>query len=193
MTFAWCSNSFTKPTNGNIISNETFISNGQRWDQESLDFYKFLVNQRIEKSALTFELLQHDMLEKQMAYQSKIINDYRTRVENNPVPEDPNLLNKYKDMMEQEFKRAAEIDAQFDELGEYMDSMDERINQMAYSKGSIRQKRMAQASVDSIVELAKQIQLEEAGLNENGDQMNALRRVKLLSESEIQKIKEEQA
>ena len=163
------------------ISNETFISNGQRWDQESLDFYKFLVNQRIEKSALTFELLQHDMLEKQMAYQSKI------------VPEDPNLLNKYKDMMEQEFKRAAEIDAQFDELGEYMDSMDERINQMAYSKGSIRQKRMAQASVDSIVELAKQIQLEEAGLNENGDQMNALRRVKLLSESEIQKIKEEQA
>ena len=71
--------------------------------------------------------------------------------------------------------------------------MDERINQMAYSKGSIRQKRMAQASVDSIVELAKQIQLEEAGLNENGDQMNALRRVKLLSESEIQKIKEEQA
>ena len=175
------------------ISNETFISNGQRWDQESLDFYKFLVNQRIEKSALTFELLQHDMLEKQMAYQSKIINDYRTRVENNPVPEDPNLLNKYKDMMEQEFKRAAEIDAQFDELGEYMDSMDERINQMAYSKGSIRQKRMAQASVDSIVELAKQIQLEEAGLNENGDQMNALRRVKLLSESEIQKIKEEQA
>ena len=133
------------------------------------------------------------MLEKQMAYQSKIINDYRTRVENNPVPEDPNLLNKYKDMMEQEFKRAAEIDAQFDELGEYMDSMDERINQMAYSKGSIRQKRMAQASVDSIVELAKQIQLEEAGLNENGDQMNALRRVKLLSESEIQKIKEEQA
>ncbi len=175
------------------ISNETFISNGQRWDQESLEFYKFLVNQRIEKSALTFELLQHDMLEKQMAYQSKIINDYRTRVENNPVPEDPNLLNKYKDMMEQEFKRAAEIDAQFDELGEYMDSMDERINQMAYSKGSIRQKRMAQASVDSIVELAKQIQLEEAGLNENGDQMNALRRVKLLSESEIQKIKEEQA
>ena len=158
-----------------------------------MDFYKFLVNQRIEKSAITFELLQSDMLEKQMAYQSKIINDYRTRVENNPVPEDPNLLNKYKDMMEQEFKRAAEIDAQFDELGEYMDSMDERINQMAYSKGSIRQKRMAQASVDSIVELAKQIQLEEAGLNENGDQMNALRRVKLLSESEIQKIKEEQA
>ena len=131
------------------ISNETFISNGQRWDQESLDFYKFLVNQRIEKSALTFELLQHDMLEKQMAYQSKIINDYRTRVENNPVPEDPNLLNKYKDMMEQEFKRAAEIDAQFDELGEYMDSMDERINQMAYSKGSIRQKRIRGQEADA--------------------------------------------
>ena len=95
-------------------------------------------------------------------------------------------------MIEEEYKRAAEIDAKFDELGEYMDSMDERLKQMAYAKGSVRQRKMVAESVDNIVERAKKLQLQEAGLNDEGDQMNALRKIKLLSDTEIQKMKEAQ-
>ncbi len=174
------------------VMSDTFIGNSNEWDQESMDLYKFLVSQRIEKSSIGFEMLQYDMLVKQCAYQSKIINDYQTRVRQIPIPEDPNLLNKYKDMIEEEYKRASEIDAQFDELGEFMDSMDERLKQMATSKGSVRQRKMVAESVDNIVERAKKLQMKEAGINDDGNQMNALRKIKLLSDTEIQKIKEEQ-
>ena len=174
------------------VMSDTFIGNSNEWDQESMELYRFLVGQRIEKSSIGFEMLQYDMLVKQCAYQSKIINDYQTRVRQIPIPEDPNLLNKYKDMIEEEYKRAAEIDAKFDELGEYMDSMDERLRQMAYSKGSVRQRKMVAESVDNIVERAKKIQMQEAGINDNGDQMNALKKIKLLSDQEIQTLKEQE-
>lgn len=170
----------------------TFIANSQEWDQESMDLYKWLVSQRVEQSSVSFEMLQYDMLVKQFTYQEKIINDYQIRVRQLPTPEDPNLLNKYKDMVETEYKRSAEIDAQFDELGEFMDNMDERLKQMAYSKGSIRQRKMVAEAVDKIVEQAKKIQLEEAGVNTDSNQMNALKKIKLLSETEIQKMKEAQ-
>lgn len=172
--------------------NNNFIDNSQDWDQEIMDLYKWLVSQRVEQSSVKFEMLQYDMLFKQFTYQEKIVNDYQIRVRQLPNPEDLDLLNKYKDMVENEYKRASEIDAQFDELGEFMDNMDERLKQMAYSKGSIRQRKMVAEAIDKIVEQAQKIQLEEAGIDTDSNQMNALKKIKLLSETEIQKMKETQ-
>lgn len=174
------------------LMNDTFIGNSSEWDNETMNLYNWLVRQRIEKSSINFEMLQYDMLVKQSAYQSKIIGDYQTRVRAVPVPTDPNLMNKYKEMVESEYLKAAEIDAQFDELGEYMDNMDERLRMMANTKGSIRMKRMALESVEDLAERARKIQMEEAGINDNGNQMEKLRRIKLLTPEELQKIREEQ-
>ena len=173
------------------LMNDTFIGNSSEWDNETMNLYNWLVRQRIEKSSINFEMLQYDMLVKQSAYQSKIIGDYQTRVRAVPVPTDPNLMNKYKEMVEEEYLKAAEIDAQFDELGEYMDNMDERLRMMANTKGSIRMKRMALESVEDLAERARKIQMEEAGIHE-GNQMDKLRKIKLLTPKELEKIREEQ-
>ena len=101
-------------------------------------------------------------------------------------------MNKYKEMVENEFTAAAEIDAQFDELGEFMDNIDQRIEMMANAKGSIRMKHMAMESVEHLAELAKKIQMEEAGINSDGNQMEKIRKIQLLTDEELQTMKEKQ-
>ena len=174
------------------VMDQTFIGNSTEWDTETMNIYNWLVKQRIEKSSLNFELLQYDMLIKQSGFQSKIVSDFQTKVIEVPVPTDPNLMNKYKEMVENEFKAAAEIDAQFDELGEFMDNIDQRIEMMANAKGSIRMKHMAMESVEHLAELAKKIQMEEAGINSDGNQMEKIRKIQLLTDEELQTMKEKQ-
>lgn len=148
------------------IQNETYAIHGSTWDDDMKQLYNQLLTIRIKKSSLNFEILCHNGdLEKVVTYR-RILDGFRTKLRTIPQPEDPNLMNKFNELINETVKEAAQQDQQFDEFFQELDRIDAMINQLANSAGNLRAREEAGKQINEVVQRAQKKLMEESGIKE---------------------------
>ena len=152
-----------------MIKNQSYLKDGENWTPDMLEMFKQLVDRRIEESSLRFEMLHYNIDVMKLEAQKGILEHIWTTLRSVPVANDPDLMNKYNDIINKSFEEAARVDQEFDEFINVINQMDAKIDQLANSPGSIAMRNIVSDEIDQLVEKAKQKQLEAQGLAEQTD------------------------
>lgn len=101
-----------------------------------------------------------------------------------PLITDPNLMNKFRDSVDELFKQLAESDAQIDETLKTMDDIDARLQQFLKAPGSLRaQETAAEEKEKFLEELRKRQEIQSGG---NVDRAKRMREeMGILTEEEL--------
>lgn len=114
-----------------------------KWTKEERDVFTELVDQRMMDVRLGFNralLVQKKMALSTLNSQIGTLKDY---LANMKIVSDPNLLNKFKDEVENAFHYLADLDAKFAETATVMEEIEGRISQLDNAPGAIRGKEIA--------------------------------------------------
>lgn len=168
------------------IKEQSFLKDGKNWTPDMLELYKQLVDRRIAESSLRFEMLHYNMDIMKLEAQKGILDNIWTTLRNVPTANDPDLMNKYNDLIQKTLEEATKVDQEFDEFINVMNKLDAQIDQLANSPGNIAVRNVIGDEIDKIVEKAKQQQLEEAGMFNTSNNHGS--RIKLYSEEEVQTL-----
>ncbi len=109
------------------IQDQTFSSSGTYWAPELRQFYEILVQIRISESGLYFKDFMIKTMEKQLFYYQEVSGKLEDILRVIPVPEDPDMVNKVIDLVDDLFGHGKEVDDNFAKLSSMMDQLDKRI------------------------------------------------------------------
>ena len=171
-----------------IIQNQTYALHGSTWTPQMIELYQKMLNERIQESSLSFEVLCHNQDLQNMIVHQRILATFLTKLKTIPQPQDPNLMNKFKALVDSTYKEAAEQAQQFEEIFQEMDRMDEEIEQYANAAGNVRARDAASKQLGKIVERAKKKQKEDFGIEEEQENDSGVR---LYTIEELEKMKRE--
>lgn len=103
-----------------------------------------------------------------------------------PVFEDPNLMNKFKDSLERIYDDMAKADAEINESISAFDDMRGRIQQFAYTPGAVRANQLAQEQAELLGKEFKAMQEAEADSNKGV----SMRDLGFMTSEEVEQVKE---
>lgn len=103
-----------------------------------------------------------------------------------PVFEDPNLMNKYKDSLERIYDDMAKADAEIDESLRAFDDMRGRIQQFAYTPGAVRSNELAAEHAAQMEKELKAMQETEADSSKG----ISMRDLGFMTSEELEQVKE---
>ena len=158
------------------------------WTPEMLDLRKQLIDQRIEESAIEFQMLLFNIDIKKLARLDGMLQNMNAKLIALPEANDPDLMNKYNTMLEEVIQEAGRADQQFDEFVNTMNAMSAKIDQLENAPGSLKMKNMLFDQAEKLVELAREKQLEEAG-QQTHEQTTYGSKFQLYSEEQLQQLK----
>ena len=170
-----------------MIKNQSFLKDGKNWTPDMLDMYRKLVDRRIDESSLRFEMLHYNTDIMRLEQQRGILENIWTTLSSIPTANDPDLMNKYNEIIKKSFEEAARVDQEFDEFINIMNKMDAQIDQLANSSGNVAMRNIVSDEIDKLVEKAKQKQLEAQGLAEQTNTYGS--GIRLYTEQELQTLK----
>ncbi len=103
-----------------------------------------------------------------------------------PVFEDPNLMNKFKDSLERIYDDMAKADQEIDESIKVFDDMRGRIQQFAYTPGAVRANQLAQEQAELMGKELQAMQQAESDSNKGV----SMRDLGFMTSEEVEQVKE---
>lgn len=146
-----------------------------------------IVERRMAKARLNLKGLIVSQGELELASKVSQVETMIPRVENMPIVADPDLMNKYREQIDELFNELAASDAEIDESLKLMDEIDGRIEQLSNAPGSVRAREVAAEEAENAIKEMKQLQLKRAGLL-NAQAGGGLKNLGLYSEQELQEL-----
>ena len=89
-----------------MIKNQSYLKDGENWTPDMLEMFKQLVDRRIEESSLRFEMLHYNIDVMKIEAEKSILEHIRTVLSSVPAPNAPNLINKYKEIINKSSEEA---------------------------------------------------------------------------------------
>lgn len=171
-----------------------------KWTKEERDLFNDLVDQRMMDVRLGLNralLVQQKMALSTLNSQIGMLKDY---LSNMKIVSDKNLLNKFKDEVENAFHYLADLDAKFAENATVMEEIEGRINQLDNAPGAVRGREIATEQAQRMLD---EIKAQQDVKVKNGGELIAhslgirmpeeQRALELAAELEDQKIEAELA
>ena len=134
-----------------ILNNDT-PQDRSSWNRKENEVHLDLVNNAFEKvtCALKQKLLEQD--ETELVAQIGQLETLYAKVARTPIVVDPNLMNKYKEQMDELFQQLAESDQKVDELLQTMDDISGRLEQFDIAPGNERARAVASENAAEMLE-----------------------------------------
>lgn len=150
----------------NAVSHDT-PEERAKWTKEERDVFTELVDQRMLDVRLGFNralLVQEKMALSTLNSQIGTLKDY---LSNMRIVSDPNLLNKFKDEVDNAVRYLADLDAKFAETATVMEEIEGRIQQLDNAPGALRAKEIATEQAQHVLDEIKEQQ--ERKLKSSGE------------------------
>lgn len=138
-----------------------------KWTKEERDVFTELVDHRMLDVRLGFNralLVQKKMALSTLNSQIGTLKDYLSSMK---IVSDPNLLNKFKDEVDNAFRYLADLDAKFAETATVMEEIEGRIQQLDNAPGALRAKEIATEQAQHVLDEIKEQQ--ERKLKSSGE------------------------
>lgn len=129
-----------------------------KWTKEQRDVHKRMVDRRMAEVRLQLNRL---MLQQEQQTLSETISKMEllnAKLISLPIAEDPNLMNKFREQVDQLFDEIAASDAELDESLRLMDDIEGRIAQMDSAPGAVRAREVAAEEGQKALEEIKKMQ-----------------------------------
>lgn len=134
-----------------------------KWTDDQREMHKRMVDRRMEGVHLQLDNLL--LQQKQMDLSTKVnqMELLSSKLASQPIVIDPDLMNKFREQVDQLFDEIAASDAELDESLRLMDDIEGRIAQMDNAPGAVRAREVAAEEAEAALEEIKKMQEVETG------------------------------
>lgn len=129
-----------------------------KWTQEQRDMHKLMIDRRMDNVLLQLDGLLLYQKETDLASQEHKVETLSSKLASQVIVADPNLMNKFREEVDQMFDALAESDAEIDETLRLMDDIEGRIAQMDNAPGAVRAREAVSEEAESALEEIKKMQ-----------------------------------
>lgn len=162
------------------------------WTPEQKEMQKRIIEDRLDDVRLLVDGLLLEEAEKGYASKNNQVEILYSKVASQVVVCDPDLMNKFREDVDDMFKSLAASDAEFDETMRAMEDIEGRVMQLYTSPGSQRAAAIMEEQVKKMAEEIKQKQLAEG--DTGAKELEALRdRFGIMSVEEEENLKRQAA
>lgn len=136
-----------------------------KWSAMQREVHRTMVEQRMENMNLQLsrELLQQQEID--LSTKVSQVDLLYTKVQQIPIPCDPDLMNKFRESVDELFEQLAASDAEIDETLKTLDDIEGRINQLNHAPGAVRAREVAAEEAEKALEAIRKKQENVAGQN----------------------------
>lgn len=174
----------------NYILKHGSAEDRENWSDDHRKAYKVLLEQNIEEIQLRISKQLVHQGEIDLATQKAQINMLETKLTNLEIVQDPNLMNKFNEAMDELTKQMATDDQHINEALMKMEKVAVEIEVMNNAPGSIRVRQMAAEQAKKTLEAIKEYEAEQMGLTEKR-RKESLNRLGLHTEEELAAMRKE--
>ena len=140
-----------------IMNHDTSADRAQ-WTDRQRDVHVKMIERRMDKVTLELKQMLLTQDERELATQLGQVETLYSKVAQLPIVADPNLMNKYREQVDELFLEMAESDAKVDETLKLMDDIDGRIEQLENAPGAVRAREVAAEEAEAAVEEIRKAQ-----------------------------------
>lgn len=140
-----------------IMNHDTSADRAQ-WTDTQRDVHVKMIERRMDKVTLELKQMLLTQDERELATQLGQVETLYSKVAQLPIVADPNLMNKYREQVDELFLEMAESDAKVDETLKLMDDIDGRIEQLENAPGAVRAREVAAEEAEAAVEEIRKAQ-----------------------------------
>ena len=163
-----------------------------RWDDKQREVHVMMVERRMGKARLNLKNFVVTQGEQELAAKVNQVEILYTKVARLPIVADPDLMNKFKEQIDDLFNELAAADVEIDESLTLMDEIDGRIEQLNNAPGAVRAREVAAEEAENALEDMRKLQLKRAGLLQ-AKEGASLKELGLYSQEELRDMQEELA
>lgn len=120
--------------------------------------HKLMIDRRMDNVLLQLDGLLLYQKETDLASQEHKVETLSSKLASQVIVADPNLMNKFREEVDQMFDALAESDAEIDETLRLMDDIEGRIAQMDNAPGAVRAREAVSEEAESALEEIKKMQ-----------------------------------
>ncbi len=160
------------------------------WSSAQKEMHKMMIARRFQQAELSLEEMILMSQEENLLAQNSRVDVLYAKVASLPIVQDPNLLNKYQDAIDDLFSELAKTDVEIDETLKTMDDINGRMSQLENSPGSIRAREVAAEEAERALEEIREMQEMQTGEFKQREQ-DRLRRLGIRSQEELEQIRQE--
>lgn len=171
------------------IEQNDSLEDRRRWNDKQREAHVMMVDRRMGKARLNLKNFMLTQGEQELSTKINQVEMLHAKVARLPIVADPNLMNKYKEQLDDLFSEMAATDVEIDESLKLMDEIDGRIEQLNNAPGSVRAREVAAEEAANALEDIKQLQLKRAGLLK-AKEGAGLKQLGLYSEEELHAMQE---
>ena len=133
------------------------------WTQEQNEVHRLMVELAIKQVTLKLsdQLLRQREID--LSVKEAQVEALNVKLAGVPIVADPDLMNKFRENIDELFDQLAASDAEIDEMLKLMDDIEGRIDQMNNAPGRTREKEIAAEQAAAVVEKIKRRQEVESG------------------------------
>ncbi|MCD8086517.1 MAG: hypothetical protein LUF28_09415 [Clostridiales bacterium] len=158
------------------------------WTQTQREVHKMLVDLRL--SQIKMDLSGQRLVSYQMKLSAKEneLRAIQAKLTTLPVVEDPDLMNKYNEMMDELFQELTESDAEIDEILKSADEIEGRLKMLEKAPGAVRAREVAAEQAKKALE---QIKHEDEEYVKSAQRRNSerLKKLGLKSQEELDELR----
>ncbi len=162
------------------------------WTPKQREVHVDMVERRMNKGRLNLKKTIVTQSEQDLTSKLNQVEVLYTKVAKIPIVEDPNLINKYREQIDQLFGEMAKSDAEIDESLKIMDEIEGRIEQLNNAPGAVRAREVAMEEAERAVEDINEMLKKRAGVLD-AQKSKGLREIGILSEEELRAMQQELA
>jgi len=126
--------------------------NKASWPPELRAFHNKLVMMRVEKINLATKHLAYDAALKEVIMLRERVDEIRSSVASLPIDEDPNAVEKFETLMEEQFKKINDVHNDFVKFAEGIVKTEKWINDINKSGGNSIERQLGMQMLDELVD-----------------------------------------
>ena len=159
-----------------------------KWTPVQRDIHRKMIERRMKGVNLELDALLLQQKEMDLSKKESQVEMLYSSVASLEIVADPNLLNKFRESVDNLFKQLAASDAEIDESLKLMDDIEARIEQLNYAPGASRAREVAAEEAEKWLKEEKLRQQDRSG--ENKVRAREIREaLRILSEEQLQERK----